>query len=246
MVTAVLTRSWKPEEKPVPTENPILAHDGSRQFNAYLARPNATAVSGVLVLQDMFGLNEPIRAYADSLAARGFAALVPNLFWRSEISGVISYDNAQHAAAWARLKALDLRVVTEDMQSAIGWLRGQTYCNGKVGAVGFCGGGRFAYLAAARCDVDAAASLYGLGISEHLGELNRVKCPLQLHYGGDDQHVPQTEVDAVSAGVRGKAGIEVLVYPGAGHSFANPVRPTYDPAATQLANQRIEAMLKNL
>jgi carboxymethylenebutenolidase len=230
----------------VTTAAPVLGHEAGRPFDAYLARPDAGRGPCVLVLADMFGLNEPIRAYADSLARGGHAALVPNLFWRSAIPGVISYDDSQHAAAWARLKALDLDTVTADMRTAVGWLRVQPFCNGKVGAVGFCGGGRFAYLAAARCGVDGAASLYGLGISEHLGELNNVKCPLQLHYGGKDQHVPQREVDAVSAGVRAKPEAEVFLYPEAGHSFANPVRPTYDPAATRLANERIAAMLNSL
>lgn len=229
----------------MPTDRPIIAQNGSRRFDGYVARPDRPA-SCVLVLHDMFGLNDPIRMYADDLAARGFAALVPNLFWRSDNPDVIPYDTDRHAEAWARLKAVDLSVVTDDMRTALAWLRQQPWCSGKVAAVGFCGGGRFAYLAAARCKVDAAAALYGLGISEHLGELQRVACPLQLHYGQDDQHVPQSEVDAVSAGVHGKPGVEVLLYPDAGHSFANPVRPTYDAAAAKLANERIEAMLRRM
>ena len=228
------------------TETLTIASEGGRNYDAYLARPSGTRAAGVLVLHDMFGLNVPIRGYADGLAQRGFASLVPNLFWRSEIPGAIPYDDAQHPAAWARLKALDLDVVTQDMRTAIGWLRGQPCCNGKVAAVGFCDGGRFAYLAAARCGADAAASLYGLGISEHLDEIGSVRGPLQLHYGLKDQHVPQSEIDAVAAGVQGRANVMVFRYAEAGHSFANPVRPTYDPAAAKLAAERIEAMLKGL
>jgi len=92
----------------------------------------------------------------------------------------------------------------------------------------------------------AAAALYGLGISQHLAETAKVKCPLQLHYGLKDQHVPQAEVDAVAACVRGRGNVEVLTYPEAGHSFANPVRPTYDPAAAKLANERVDAMLRGM
>jgi len=69
---------------------------------------------------------------------------------------------------------------------------------------------------------------------------------LQLHYGLQDQHIPREEIDAVAAGVRGRKNVEVLLYPGAGHSFANPVRPTYDPAAAKLANERIDAMLRGM
>jgi carboxymethylenebutenolidase len=128
------------------------------------------------------------------------------------------------------------------MRAATDWLRAQQLGNGTVAAIGFCGGGRFAFLAAVRCGVDAAASLYGLGISQLLGEIDNVRCPVQLHYGLQDQHIPRDEIDAVAAGVRGRPHIEVLLYPDAGHSFANPVRPTYDPAAAKLAAERIAAM----
>src|SRR6185312_12224622 len=103
---------------------------------------------------DMFGLNEPIRAMADRFAAMGYAALVPNLFWRSEIPRSLSYDDSQHPIAWQRLKTTDLDVVSTDMATVLRWLRAQPFSTGKVAAVGFCGGGRWAFLAAARCDID--------------------------------------------------------------------------------------------
>src|SRR3954462_11182757 len=98
-----------------------IASDGPRRFEAYLAQSPAERASqkrpAILVLSDMFGLNEPIPAVADHYGSRGHAALVPNLFWRSEVPGAISYDDPQHAKAWARLKALDLDVVTSDMRA---------------------------------------------------------------------------------------------------------------------------------
>jgi carboxymethylenebutenolidase len=185
-----------------------IASDGPRRFEAYLAQSPAERASqkhpAILVLSDMFGLNEPIRAVADHYASRGHAALVPNLFWRSEIPGAISYDDPQHAQAWARLKALDLDVVSADMRAATDWLRAQQFGNGKVAAIGFCGGGRFAFLAAVRCGVDAAASLYGLGISQHVGEIANARCPVQLHYGLKDQHIPREE-DRRGCGRRARA-----------------------------------------
>ncbi len=214
----------------------------ARGFEGYLASPAQARGPGILVLSDMFGLNEPIRAVADHYAGLGHAALVPNLFWRSDIPGAISYDDSEHAKAWSRLKALDLDVVSADMRMAVDWLRAQPSSHGNVAAIGFCGGGRFAYLAAVRCGVDAAASLYGLGISAHLGEIGNARGLVQLHYGLQDQHVPRDEIDKVADGLRGQPNVEVFLYPEAGHSFANPVRPTYDPAAAKLAAERIEAM----
>jgi carboxymethylenebutenolidase len=221
----------------------ILARDGARSFEGYFAKPAEARGPTILVLSDMFGLNEPIRAVADFYANRGHAALVPNLFWRSAITGEISYDGAEHPKAWERLQALDLDVVSADMRTAVGWLRAQQLGNGKVAAVGFCGGGRFAFLAAVRCGVDAAAALYGLGISQHVGEIANAHGPVQLHYGQKDRHIPAEEIETVSAGVRGSSNAEVFLYPEAGHSFANPVRPTYDPEAAKLAAERIDAML---
>jgi carboxymethylenebutenolidase len=223
-----------------------IAGEGSRTLTAYFARPDRAPAHGIIVLSDMFGLNEPIRGIADRFARRGHLALVPNLFWRSGNPGVISYDDARHAEAWERLKALDLDVTTRDIGRAVAWLRADPSGTGKVAVVGFCGGGRLAYLAAARAGVDGAAALYGLGIANHLDELAKVTCPLQLHYGLNDQHIPRAEIDAVVAGLRGSPTAQVYLYPEAGHSFANPVRPTYDPAAAALAFDRTDRMLASL
>ena len=88
------------------TSTVTLARGGARSFEAYLARPDRPRGPAVLVLSDMFGLNEPIRAVADHYASRGHAALVPNLFWCLDLPGAISYDDPEHAKAWARLSAL--------------------------------------------------------------------------------------------------------------------------------------------
>src|ERR1041384_707466 len=116
-----------------------IASDGPRLFEAYLSQPGQKRESkkrpAVRVLSDLSVQNEPIRAVADHYASLGHAALVPNLFWRSEIPGAISYDDPQHARAWARLKALDLQVVSNDMRMAADWLRAQPFGNGKVAAM---------------------------------------------------------------------------------------------------------------
>src|SRR4029079_14614255 len=106
-----------------------ISTDGARRFEAYLAQPAQKPESdkrpAILVLSDMFGLNDPIRAVADQYAGLGHAALVPNLFWRSAIPCGISSDDQQHPKAWARLKALDLDVVSADMRAATDWVRAQ-------------------------------------------------------------------------------------------------------------------------
>ena len=236
----------------IETAELTLARDGQRGFDGYLARPSAGQRSGIVLVHDMFGLNPSIRYIAGEFARRGRAVLVPNLFWRSAIPQALDYDDLQHPVAWERLKSLDLDVACDDIATAARWLRAQPFSAGKVAVIGFCGGGRIAFLAAARTDIDAAAALYGLHISKHLDELPNVKCPLQIHYGLRDQHILREEIDAVSKGVdahcAAHAGsrIEVLLYPKAGHSFFNHVRPTFDRAAKALAVERIEKLLAHL
>ena len=119
------------------TETLTIATEGGRRFDAYLARPAADRAPGVLVLSDMFGLNEPIRAVADHYAQRGMRRWCRTCSGARTIPGAISYDDPQHATAWARLKALDLDVVSQDMRAASDWLRAQPFGNGKVAAIGF-------------------------------------------------------------------------------------------------------------
>ncbi len=228
-----------------------LAADGPGQFDAFLARPPEPRGPCVVLVHDMFGLNDSIRDIAGEFARMGHVTLVPNMFWRSAVPRALAYEG-EHEAAWDRLQSLDLDGASRDVATAVDWLRAQPFCNGKVAVVGFCGGGRIAVLAAARAGVDAAVALYGLHISKHLGELGEIKCPLQIHYGLRDQHIPKDEIDTVSNGIEahrrghGGAPMEVLLYPDAGHSFFNHVRPTFDPAAKRLAAARIEALLAGL
>ena len=236
----------------IETATLTLATEGSRGFDGYLARPSAGEQVGIVLVHDMFGLNPSIRDIAGEFAGRDHAVLVPNMFWRSHDPKALSYDDAQHAAAWERLKALDLDGACDDIATAARWLRRQPFSTGKVAVVGFCGGGRIAFMAASRTDVDAVVALYGLHIYKHLDELEDVKCPVQIHYGLNDQHIPEQEIDTVSQGIaahraaQGAPPMEVLLYPGAGHSFFNHVRPTFDPAAKQLATERIETLLASL
>jgi carboxymethylenebutenolidase len=223
----------------------VPADEGGRRFDAYRALPAAGRGVGILVLHDMFGITPPFRDLAEEYARRGFPVLVPNQFWRSEQASTLSYDDG-HGAANARLAAFDWDGAVEGMRLSIAALRRMPQCTGKVLALGFCFSGRLAFRAAARTDVDAAVGFYALGISRDLGEAPKIRCPLQLHYGLADEHVPRVEIDEVATALTGRANFAVHLYEGAGHSFFNPVRPMYDPAASTLASQRIDALLASL
>lgn len=230
----------------ITVETVELAAANGRQFLGHLARPASGRSPGLLVLPEMFGVNEPMRELADTYARKGFCVLVPNVFWRCDVTGALAYEGEEREVAWERLRNFDFETVGTDLKTAVDWLRASPHTNGKVGAIGFCAGGRLAVISAIRAKVDVAISLYALGLPHHLAEAGSVECPVQLHYGLEDRHVPRSEIEAVQAATAPYPSIQVFVYPGAGHSFFNPVRPTYDAAAAALAGQRIDEALSQL
>ena len=171
------------------TEKPVIASDGSRRFDGYLARPAQGKGPGLLIFSEMWGVAPSKTAMADDYARRGWCAFAPNMFWRSEFTGVVPFDKAD--LAWERLKAFDWDRAVDDARTAAEWLRATPSCTGKIAAIGFCMGGRTAFLAASRAGVDAAVSLYALGIAKHLDEVRNVAAPVQFHYGLDDEHIPR-------------------------------------------------------
>jgi len=181
---------------------------------------------------------------AEDYARRGWCAYAPNMFWRSEFTGVMPFEEADQA--WRRLNAFDWQRAADDARVAVQWLRTQAFSSGKVAAIGFCMGGRTAFLAAARGNVDAGISLYALGIAKHLDELPTITIPLQLHYGLNDEHIPKSEVDAVIAAAKGNRNVEVYLYPGAEHGFFTKGRPAFNAEAVAAASVHIERLLSTL
>lgn len=232
-------------EDMIETGNVTLTAEGGRDVAAYLAQPKAGSGAGLIILHDMFGPNPVFRALADAYAAKGYSALLPNLFWNCEPSGLLAYEGS-HEAAWRRVASFDFDAATRRIDLSADWLRGAAQGADKIAVLGFCFSGRLAFLAAARARIDAAISFYGVGLSHHLDEIGKIDCPVQLHYGMEDPHVPRAEIEAVAAASAGRRNIAVHLYPGAGHSFFNAIRPSYDAAAAALAGQRVEELLVSL
>jgi carboxymethylenebutenolidase len=228
----------------VTTQTMLLAQDGSGTFDAYLARPEQGNAPSIVLFTEMFGIGQHNRDMADDYARRGYNALILNLFWRSAYPGELAFEGPDRDAAWARLAAFDVDAAGRDIGTAVQWLRAQPFSNGKVFALGFCAGGRMAFVAAARADVDAAVSFYGMGIAKHDAEFGQVNCPVQLHYGLKDPHIPRPEIDAVTGAAAHRSNIEIFLYADAGHSFFNPIRPGYHAASAKLAGERLDALIE--
>jgi len=223
----------------------IQAEDGGT-FQGYLALPEKGSGPGIVVLQEIFGINANIRGVADHYAEEGYVVLAPDLFWRLEPGVDLGYDEAAMAKAFELYGRFDVDQGIRDIGAAIATLRGLEQCKGKVGTVGFCLGGTLAYLAAARTDVDCAVGYYGVGIEKLLDEAKAITCPLVLHFGELDKYSPPDAIAAIRAGLADLPEAEIHVYPGADHGFSAKGRHAYDKPAAGMAHSRSIALFRRV
>jgi carboxymethylenebutenolidase len=222
----------------------ISAADGGK-FNGYLASPSAASAPGILIIQEIFGVNAHIRDMVDHYAAQGYVAMAPDMFWRVEPNRQLDYtpEDIQKARELRMKFTVDLGM--KDIASSLAALRAVPGCNGRVAVIGYCFGGFIGYLTAARTDVAAAACYYGGGIDGFLGAAAAVKCPIQFHFGGADQGIPLTAIDKIRGAFAGRKDAEIFVYEGAGHGFNCDRRASFHPAASKLARERTLALLRS-
>ena len=217
----------------------VVAFDGGT-FQAYCAVPEGHGPwPGVVLFQEIFGINDNIRGLAGRLAGEGYVVLAPDMFWRLE-PGFERKDESGLADGVALVQKFDWERGGADIASALAHLRAMAECDGRAGGVGFCFGGVLAYLfaATARPDgkgPDAAVSYYGSGVHGLLGLSDRIECPMMFHYGSRDPFIPTEQIDAVEAAVAGRPEVEFHRYD-AGHAFSNWDAPSmYDQAAADEA-----------
>lgn len=213
----------------------IESFDGG-EFDAYLALPAGGYGPGVLVLQEIFGVNKYMRSVADWYAAHGFVALVPDLFWRLQPG--IELTDVDRARAIELYLQLDQAKAVEDSAAALNFLRQHPACSGRAGAVGFCLGGKLAYLLSARFKPDCAVAYYGVGIEKNLDEAKNLTTPLLLHVAARDSNCPPEAQAEIHAALDDNALVNIYVYPEQGHAFGRPGSEHYDAAAAELANLR--------
>lgn len=215
----------------------IEGPDGA--FSAYFASPAAARGPGIVVIQEIFGVNANVRAIADGWAARGYFALAPDLFWRIEPNVQLTdKTEAEWKKAFELYQKFDVDKGIEDIAAAIAHLRGLHGENGKVGAVGFCLGGLLAYLAATRTDADASVGYYGVGIEGKLGEAKNIKKPLMLHIAGKDQFVPPEAQKKIADTLGANPHVTIHHYPEMDHAFTRQGGQHYDKANAELAHGR--------
>jgi carboxymethylenebutenolidase len=223
----------------------IKAADGG-SFSAYLATPKSGKGPGIVVIQEIFGVNAGIRAIADRLAGQGFTALAADLFWRIEPDiQITDKTEAEWKRAFELYQTFNQDKGIEDIKATIAALRAHPSCTGKVGAVGYCLGGRLAFLCATRTDIDAAVGYYGVGLDGLLGEARNIKKPLLLHVAEEDKFVDKAAQAKIKDGLRGHRLITIHSYPGCDHAFARVDGQHTDQKAAALADGRTEAFFRD-
>lgn len=215
----------------------IRGPDGD--FSGYLASPATGRGPGILVIQEIFGVNAAMREIADGMASRGVFALVPDLFWRLQ-PGVQLTDktDADWAAALALMNRFDIDKGVTDIQTAIGHLRTLPGASGKVGTLGYCLGGQLAYLAATRTDTDCSVSYYGLNIQNQLDEARAISKPLILHIAEEDEYVSKAAQARIVEALTPNPLVTIFTYPQMNHAFARVGGQHYDQAMADHANIR--------
>jgi len=218
------------------TEITISAADGG-EFMGYLSTPESGRGPGVVVIQEIFGVNDVMRGITDSFAEAGYMALCPDIFWRQE-PGIQLSDQTEEewARAFELFNGFDLEKGMQDINSTIETLRGMDGCSGKVGAVGFCLGGRLAYLTATRTKADAAVGYYGVMLTEHMDET--ISAPLLLHMATEDEFVPKEQQAEIRAALKGNDKATIYVYEGQDHAFARVGGKHFDQASADVARER--------
>lgn len=220
------------------SELKIKATDGGT-FGGYLAKPKSGKGPGILVLQEIFGVNKVMRDLCDGFAEQGYFAFCPDLFWRQE-PGIQLTDKSKEewARAFELFKGFDLDKGIADLDASLQALRAQAGVTAKVGCVGYCLGGRLAYLMAARTKIDASVGYYGVALQEHLGEAKNIRHALMLHVAEKDKFTPEAERDKIIGALKDHPRITLHVYQGMDHAFARIGGEHYDKINADLANQR--------
>jgi carboxymethylenebutenolidase len=217
----------------------IQASDGSGSFSAYLLEPGEKPAGVVVLIQEIFGVNQAMRDTAAWVADMGFIAICPDLFWRIE-PGIDITDKSE--AEWKRAFELfnkfDQAKGIEDLKATVAAARKLPGANGKVATMGYCLGGRLAFIMAEQSDADVNISYYGVGLDNLLAELNKVTKPLLVHIADKDEFFPPDGRAKVVDATKGSKLVHSYVYPGANHAFARVNGVHWDGRSAAIANGR--------
>lgn len=212
---------------------------GEGSFRLYIDYPDKTPAPAVVVLQEIFGINNDLRQSCRELAEQGFIAVCPDLFWRLEPGlDLNEWSEADWKKGLSLYAAYDFDAGARDVAAVVDAARNLEGCTGKVGVMGYCLGGLMTFLTATRSGVDAGAEYYGGGTEKYLTEAPAIKAPLIMHLGEEDEYISKPAQAQIKAAFAHKDNVTIYSYPGCSHAFARHTGTHYDAQAAALANNR--------
>lgn len=208
-------------------------------FKAYIAMPDSAPAPAVIMIQEIFGINQEMRDKCDQMAKLGYIAIAPDLFWRIQ-PGIELVDSKpeQLKRAFQLFGEFNIETGLSDLEATLNHIRVQGGCNGKVGCIGYCLGGNLAYRMATGTDIDASVGYYGVGIENMLDETDRIQNPLLLHIAGNDEFVTREAQDKIIETLIDHKQVQAYRYEGMDHAFARGGGMHYNEDAAELANER--------
>jgi carboxymethylenebutenolidase len=226
----------------------LKAADGTGEFAAVVWTPKGEDTAGAVVLiQEIFGVNDALRETGQLIADMGFIAIAPDLFWRQEPGVNISdKTEAEWKQAFALMNGLNQDLAIEDLKVTLAAARKLPGCNGLAATMGFCLGGRLAVMMATRSDADCNISYYGVMLDNLTGEFDNIASPLMLHIAEKDEFVPPAVQETVLDALEDNEWVDAFIYPGVQHAFARPDGIHYDARAAVIANGRTAELLAEI
>jgi carboxymethylenebutenolidase len=226
----------------------LQAADGAGAFTACVWMPKGEDTAGaVILIQEIFGVNDALRETGQQLADQGFIAVAPDLFWRQE-PGINLSDKteAEWQKAFQLMQGLDQDLAIDDLKVTLAAARKLPGANGLAATLGFCLGGRLAVMMATRSDADANISYYGVMLDNLIGEFDNIDAPLMLHIAEKDEYVPPSVQEAVLDALEDNEWVDAFIYPNVQHAFARPGGIHYDARAAVIANGRTTELLAEI
>lgn len=214
-------------------------------FDAYLALPPGGRGPGLVLIQEIFGVNAVMRNLADGYAAQGYVVACPDIFWRQQPGiEITDQTDAEWAQAFSLFKGFDFALGLSDLKNTLAALRNHSACTGKVGTVGYCLGGNLAYQMACQTDADASVSYYGVGLDGLLDQATTLRHPLLMHIAEKDAFVPPPAQAKIKAALADNRHVQMHVYAGEDHAFARVGGKHYSQKAATAANAATAAFFK--
>jgi len=217
----------------------ITVNTPSGDFKAYLASSEVLPAPCIVVIQEIFGVNADLRDTCDELASKGYIAVSPDLFWRTERNVDLSdQTEAEWKHGFELYSAYDIDLGVSDIVGTMKAARTLPGASGRVGLMGYCLGGLMTFLTTARHGSDASVAYYGGGIDQHLEESGGVRTPLLMHFGEEDEYISKDAQAAIVGATKSNRWVQIYHYPGRAHAFARHRGQHYDRDAAALANGR--------